>query len=936
MKSFLFFGFLFLLAIFTGMPFSQTSLSFDEKLPFDSTITKGRLENGLTYYIKENKHPEDRAILRLAVNAGSVLEDPDQLGLAHFVEHMGFNGTKNFKKHELVDYLESIGMKFGPEVNAYTSFDETVYMLDVPTDSAEIIEKGFQILEDWAHNVSFDDDEIDKERGVIVEEWRLGRGARARVMDKQYPVIFKNSVYAERLPIGKMEIVKNFKHNTLRRFYHDWYRPDLMAVVAVGDFNKDMIEKLIKKHFSKIQNPSPERERKYYRVPDNKGTLYTINTDPELTRSGINIYFKRKLKTETTLRDYRESIIENLYNGMLNERLRELSQKPDPPFLYAYSAEGRFIRTEDIYMLSAAVKDGGIKKGLEAVLTEAERVKRFGFTESELKRQKKALLSFIVRAYKERDKTESSGLASEYIRNFLYDEPVPGIAYEYEANKNLLPGITLEEVNKLSDELITENNRVVTVSAPEKKDVPVPAKEQLDAIFKKVDKSKISAYKDMVEDIALLDKIPSGSKVVEEKNYDELGLTEWKLENGIKVVLKPTDFKNDEILFRGISEGGSSLVPYDEYIPAVTAANLINQSGVGKFNETELRKMLAGKVVSVQPYIGELSEGIRGSASPKDLETMFRLIYLYFTRPRLDSSAYLSYTSKLKSYLANRSLSPGAAFGDTLEVTLANYNPRRMPWTEKTLDEMNPVESLDIYKTRFADASDFTFVFVGNFDKDKIKPLIETYIGGLPSIRRSEHWKNLNIIPPKGVIEKEVRKGIEQKSTVNITFTGPYDWSLQNDFEMESMARVLDIKLREVLREDKGGTYGVGVRARPQKIPNKEYSITVMFGCSPERVTELVNTMFKVIDSLKSVPVADIYLTKIKEIQRRDWEVSKKKNNFWLNTLTDFYFYGYSLSELMKIEERINGLNKESIMKSASKYLNENNFVKVVLLPKET
>ncbi len=935
MKS-LIWSWIFLLSfLFIRTSYSQGIKNLEQKIPVDKNITTGKLDNGLKYYIRVNKKPEDRAILRLVVNAGSVLEDKDQQGLAHFVEHMGFNGTKNFKKHELVDYLESIGMKFGPEVNAYTSFDETVYMLDVPTDSAEMLGKGFQILEDWAHNVSFEDDEIDKERGVIVEEWRLGRGARARIMDKQYPVIFKNSMYAERLPIGKMDIVKNFRHNTLRRFYKNWYRPDLMAVVAVGDFNKENIRQLIEKHFSNIKNPADERDRKYFQVPDNKGTLFTIATDPEATQNNVSIYFKHDVETETMLKDYRKGIVEALYNGILNERLRELSQKADPPFLYAYSGSGRFIRTKDVYVLSAVVKDGGIERGLEAMLTEAERVKQHGFTQSELERQKSAMLRSMEKLYNERDKTESSRLASEYIRNFLNDEPIPGIEYEYEAYKNLLPGITLNEVNKLAGEWMTENNRVVAVGVPEKKDVPVPTKEDLAGVFKKVEESKIAAYEDNVENVPLVKKIPSGSKIIDEKQIDNLGVTEWKLANGVKVVLKPTEFKNDEVLFRGFSEGGSSLVPDDEYIPALTSSALINQSGVGKFDETTLRKMLSGKVVNVSPYIGELSEGIRGSASPKDLETMFQLIYLYFTQPRLDSSSYLSYETRLKSYLANKNLSPEGAFQDTLQVTLAQYHPRREPWTEKTLSKMNLDESLKIYKNRFADASDFTFVFVGNFDKQKIKPFIETYIGGLPSIHRIEHWKNLHIDPPKGVITKEVKKGIEPKSMVNVTFTGPYEWGYQNNYELESMRTVLDIKLREILREEKGGTYGVRVSATGQKVPDQEYNISIMFGCSPARVNELVSSLFNTIDSLKTIPVDDIYLTKVKETQKRNWEVEQKENGYWLNTLQKYYFYNLDLSQILKIESRINSLTKDDIMKTAGKYLNGKNYVKVVLYPQK-
>ena len=916
--------------------FPQQSSQLDQNIPVDPNIKIGKLENGLTYYIRVNKKPEDRAVLRLVVNAGSILEDNDQLGLAHFVEHMGFNGTKNFKKHELIDYLESIGMKFGPEVNAYTSFDQTVYMLDVPTDSAEMVEKGVQILEEWAHNVSFDDDEIDKERGVIVEEWRLGRGANARIRDKQFPILFKNSRYAERLTIGDMNIVKNCSYETLKRFYKDWYRPDLMAVVAVGDFDPVWMEKLIKEHFSKIPDPKNERKRVVYPVPDADSTSYAIATDPEMAYNTVGIYYKMDIRPETTLKDYRRSIIENLYNGMMNNRLNELSQKADPPFVYAYSGSGRFIKSKDVYYIGGMVKDGGIATGLEAMLTEAQRVKEYGFTATELAREKETMLRSMEKAFNERDKTESDKFAQEYIRNYVNDEPIPGIAYEYEAYKNLLPGITMDEVNSLGKNWIKDKNNVVMVGAPEKKGTPVPTKDELAAVFTKVKNEKIKPYEDKVSDLPLVEKIPAGSNVVNETDLSDIKAVEWKLGNGVKVILKPTDFKNDEILFQAFSPGGTSLVNDSDYVPASTASQIINQSGVGKFTEVELKKMLAGKVVSVNPYIGELSEGIRGSASPKDIETMFQLIYLYFTHPRLDSSAFLSYQTRIRSMLANRSLSPEAALSDTLEVTLAQYNSRRMPWTEKMLDRMNLDKSFAFYKDRFADASDFTIVLVGNFDLDKIKPLVETYIGGLPSINRKENWKNLHIDPPKGVISKKVIKGIAPKSYVTLTFTGPYDWNYQNNYDLYSMRMVLDIKLREILREDKSGTYGVRVSSTGQRYPDQEYNISIIFGCSPERVDELTEAVFQVIDSLKTVPVDDIYITKVKETQKRSWEVEKKRNDFWENTLFRYYFYDMDLSQIFKSLDRIDNFSKEAVMNAARKYFNEKNYVKVVLFPQKS
>ena len=921
--------------IFTGFIAAQNNIALNDTIPVDPKITIGTLDNGLKYYIRENKKPEKRAYLRLVVNAGSILENNDQQGLAHLTEHMAFNGTEHFEKQDLINYLESIGMRFGPDINAYTSFDQTVYMIEVPTDSLEMVKKGFQILDDWSHSLSFDSVEIDKERGVVIEEWRLGRGAQARIRDKQLPLLLKDSRYAERLPIGKKDILENFKHRTLINFYKDWYRPDLMAVVAVGDFDKNYIEKLIKEHFSDIKNPPNERDREIYPVPDNDSTLFSIVTDPEATSTQVALYFKLPVEPQATVKDYRQSLVEQLYNSMLNSRLEELSQQPDPPFLYGYSAKGRIVATKEVYMLAAGVKEDGIEKGLETLLREAKRVKEFGFTQTELQRQKDETLRYIEKAYNERNKTESTNLASEYIRNFLYDEPIPGIEYEYDLQKEFLPGIKLDEINNLGDKWMNKSE-VVLVSAPQKEGLVIPDKEQLKSIMNKIKDEKVTAYEDKVLDEPIVEKVPQPSRIVNEKKFEDLGLTEWTLSNGVKVYLKPTDFKNDEILFEGISPGGNSLVPDSEYIPAATSTSIINQSGVGNFDYIALQKKLTGKIVNVSPYIGELSEGISGSASPKDMKSMFELIYSYFTAPRMDSSAFLSFKVKMKSWLDNRNASPEAAFQDTLQNTLSQYNFRREPWTLGKLSKMDLDDSYKIYKNRFADASDFTFIFVGSFKPDSIKPFIETYIGNLPSINRKENWKDLNINPPKGVVDKEVVKGIEPKSRVNLTFTGPFEWNYENDYVFNSMLDVLRIKLREVLREDKSGTYGVGVYGSGDKIPDQEYSITVTWTCAPERVDELIKDAMQQIDSLKQVPAAPIYITKVKETQIRTNETNLKENRFWLNLLQRYLFDDLDLTEINKYPERISELTADKIQDAAKKYFNMNNYVEVVLYPEKT
>jgi zinc protease len=911
------------------------TLDLNQKLPVDPKITIGEFENGLRYYIRVNKKPENRANLWLAVNAGSVLESDAQQGLAHLAEHMAFNGTKNFEKQELIDYLESIGMQFGPEVNAYTSFDETVYMLQVPTDSNHIVETGFQILEDWAHQVSFDDQEIDKERGVVIEEWRLGRGANQRMLDKQLPVLFKGSRYADRLPIGKKEIVESCSYETLRQYYRDWYRPDLQAIIAIGDFDPAYIEGLIEKHFKHLPKRENALERKMFTVPDHEETLYAIASDPEATQTTIGVYFKKELEKEQTLGDFRRMFMENLYNTMLNYRLDELRQQADPPFLYGYSAKGRFVRTKEVYFLGAAVKEGGIERGLDALLTESMRVKQYGFTESELERAKTAILRGYERAYTERDKTESETYADEYVRNFLTDEPIPGIENEYKYAQAMVPGITLQEINLLVNDYITDGNRVIRLGMPEKEGVHVPTDVELAAVFMKAQAKEIQPYEDAVSDEPLVAKIPQPGKIVKETYLKDIDVTEWTLSNGIQVRLKSTDFKNDEIVFEGFSWGGSSVGPDEDWWSLRTASSIVQQSGIGTFDRISLRKKLTGKVVGVSPYIDWYSEGFSGGASPKDLETMFQLIYLYFTSPRYDETAFAAYKAQMKGSIENRNARPETIFSDTVSVFMGSNHPRRQPWTLDRLDLVEHEKAVDFYKNRFADAGDFRFVFVGNFQADSIKPLILTYLGSLPDLKRKEMYKDPNVVAPKGVHRKVVEKGIEEKARVQLVFTGPYKWSRENNYAFYALRDVLDIKLREVVREDKSGTYGVGVWSFCGHVPKEEYNVNIAWGCDPQRIDELVDAVFETLDSLKNFGPDDIYITKVRETQLRQFEVNLKENSFWRNQLKNAYYDDFDPLLIINRPEEVANLSKEMIQKAAKKYLNKKNYVKFILLPEK-
>lgn len=921
----------FIILIITLPLLGQTD--YEEQLPINPDVTIGELENGLKYYIKENKKPENRAVLWLAVDAGSVLEEDNQQGLAHLAEHMAFNGTKNFKKHEIIDYLESIGMKFGPEINAYTSFDKTVYMLQVPSDSTELLEKGFDILEDWAFNISFDDEEVDKERGVVIEEWRLGRGAQMRMLDKQFPILFKDSKYAKRLPIGKKEVLETFKYETLNSFYDEWYRPDLMSVIAVGDFDKNWIEKIIKKHFGNEPRKQNPNERIIYEVPDHKEVLFAIATDPEATRTQVSLYFKQDVEQQTNIGDYRKHIISYIYNDMVNLRLQELSKEADPPFIYAYSGQGRFVRSKDIYFIGSLVKEGGIERSLETLLTESERIKKHGFTQSEFDRTKIAYLRRLEKTLAEKDKTESRRFAQECLNHFLQNEPMPGIENEFKYTKNLLPGISVEEVNKISNKYIRDDNLVILVNSPEKEGMKVPTEEELLAIFKVVENKKITEYVDKVSDDPLLANVPESVAIVSEKQINEIGSTEIKLNNGITVILKPTDFKNDEIQFKGFSLGGSSLVSDENYVSANVSTSLLRESGIGQFSSVELQKKLAGKIVRVNPFIGNLTEGVSGSASIQDMETMFQLIYLYFTSPRFDSSSCQSYITKMKGFIENRSVSPEAAFYDTVNVTMTQYHHRTRPWSTELLDEIDMIQAEKIYKERFADASDFKFVFVGNFKIDEIKPLVQTYLGNLSVQNKDEAWSDPGIHPPDGVISKSVLKGIEEKSRVQIVFTGPFVWSKENDFILDSMIDMFNIKLREVLREDKSGTYSIRVRGGGSKIPREEYRVDISWGCDPNRIDELTDAVMEQIDSLKIQPLKEIYVTKVRETLLREHEIELKENKYWVNYLYNNYLYNREMSEVLTYPDLYRTLNAEAVQKAAQKYFNMDNYVKVVLKP---
>ena len=921
--------------VFTGQDADESSIDLNAEMPTDPSLIEGQLDNGLKYFIKKNGKPENRAELRLVINAGSIMEDDDQLGLAHLLEHLAFNGTEDFPKQELVNYLEGIGMRFGPDLNAYTSFDETVYMLQVPTDSVNQMATGFKILENWAHKVSLEGEEIDKERGVVVEEWRLGQGAGQRIFDKQIPVLFKGSRYADRLPIGSMDVVKNASHESVRRFYNDWYRPDLMAVVAVGDFDPADIEARIKALFGAIPKATETRDRTVFDVPGQSEVLYAVASDPEATRSSVNILFKHPAGIDRTAGEYRENIVERIYHEMLNARFSELSQKADAPFLYAFSTKWGWARTSEMVALGAGVVDGGIPAGLEAVLIEGERVRRHGFTSTELDRAKKSVLRSMEALYQERDKQESRGYASELIRHFLKEEAVSGIEYEFQLYQETIPGIHLGEINALAQKFITDENRVVMASGPEKEGVSVPGEAELAAVMASIAALNIDPYVDQVSNEPLIPELPKAGTVVEKKYHEDIDTYELRLSNGVKVVLKSTDFKNDEILFQAYSPGGYSVFKDEDLITGKMADKLMDYSGLGNFSLMDLQKMMAGKEVATTPYINALYEGLRGSVSPTDLEMLFQMIYLQFTGSRQDEEAVAALMTQFRSQLENKSLSPEAAYSDTLSATMNLYHPRRQPMTVEKLDMVDLNRAQELYDDRFQDAGDFTFLFVGNFENETMLPLIQQYLGSLPATGRNETWVDERVMTPQGRVQKEVKRGVEPKSRTRIVFPGKFDYTRQNRYDMYSMMQVLRIRLREVLREDMGGVYGVSVWASMSKEPQAKYTLNVTFGCAPDRVHELTDAVLVEIKKIMKEAPDQVNVDKVKESQRREREINIQKNSYWLNSLTVYYREGRELSDFMKFNELIEGFSADDAQAAAAQYFDLDRMVQVTLNPED-
>ncbi len=906
-----------------------------QPVPMDDAVRYGKLENGLTYYIRENAIPEDRGEFYLVVNAGAILENPEQNGLAHFCEHMAFNGTENFEKHEIVQWLQSIGMKFGPEINAYTAHDNTTYMLQkVPVNIPGNVDTALLILHDWAGKVSFDAEEIDNERGVIHEEWRVRRGADFRMMNEYQKVVFRDSKYAEHDIIGDIDIIDNHEYATIREFYHDWYRPDLQAVIAVGDFDADVIEQKIIEQFSGLENPENKRPREEFRVPGHEETYVSIVTDKEATQTMALVFYKHDPPAVKDLTYYRESILQQLYTIMINQRLNELMTSKTPPFMYGFSAYIPYVRTVDAYMAGAIANSGQALSAMEAVLIENQRVLQYGFTESEFERSKEDLFSMIEKMYKERDKKKSSEYMNQYQSHFLEREPIPGIAFDYDLVKKTLPEIELQEINDLAKRYIRKENRAVVVSGPDKEDVTMPAESEIHELLARIEQIKLEPYEDKVSDAPLVSVIPEKGKRHKRSKNKELGTETWTMKNGVTVVFKPTDFKDDEILMTAWSHGGISAVQ-TKYLPSANVAtDIITESGIGKHDKNSLQKMLSGKVVNVTPYIYDDSEGFQGSCSPKDFETMLQLTYLYFTEPRLDNDAVEGLMTRTRGMVENRSANPTTALMDTITTTMAQYHPRVEPFTVEYLERVDADRAYRIFRRRFGDPSGFTFYFVGNIDPKEARPLIELWLGGLPMTQREEYVTDHNVRPPEKSIYKEIKRSMETpQGTVAIVMPGEFDYDNDRDrILMGAVKDILDVRYTETIREDEGGTYGVMVQLSQYKLPWEHYRFIVMFNTAPDRAQELKKIVYREIEALKNNGPAAKDVKGFKENMIKTRAENIKDNRYWLKTLSKNDRYDIACGSTEIYITLINSITAEDIQDAANRFLNTQS-MEFILLP---
>ena len=931
-------GLLLFLCGMIGFKTGYSQFDLTSKLTVDPNVKIGKLSNGLTYYIRKNVKPEKKVQLRLAINAGSILEDADQQGLAHMMEHMNFNGSTHFPKNELVSYLQSIGVQFGADLNAYTGFDETVYILPIPTDDSIKVDKGFTILEDWAGNATLSVDEIDKERGVVLEESRLGKGANERMRNKYFPLLLNGSKYSERLPIGKDSILKNFKAESLIRFYKTWYRPNLMAAIVVGDIDPVYAEKEIIKHFSHLKNPAnPKPRPKEIAIAERKVAASMVLTDKEQPRNILQVFnYVEKDKTISTWNDYRESIIENLFNTIISQRFSEMTQQPNPPFIFGTATFGGFIRGYRSFMNIALLNDRPVKDAIDALIAGTESVKKFGVLPTELERAKSSLLNQIESAYKDKDKTESAELVGVYLNNFLTNSPAIGISDKTNFIKQILPTITLNEVNALTKRMETTQGKFSLLMASDKNKNPLPSDKELNALIDAAHLIPVKAYEEKAVAKALLEKAPIAGKVVNETLNKALGTTNWELNNGITISIKQTDFSNDEIKMDAWRWGGITKYPIEDKMNVTNATTAIQVMGIRDLSPTELRKFLSGKTVSATPYVNPNDEGIEGSSSVKDFETFLQLVHLYFKQPRLDSSLFKGFISSQKSSIENMKANPNFYFADTLN----KIQYRDHPWapnfpTAADYDKINLARAFAIYKEIYGNAYGMHFTFVGNIDPIKAKPLIESYLGSLPGTAKEIKFNDVGLRPVKGLVEAYVNKGAAKQSRVNIIFSGESKYSLDESLKLDALTEVLNIKIIETLREQMSGIYGGGMRGSLSNRPYNNYNITIGFPCGPENVDKLTIALFKILNDAIEKGIDQKDLDKVKETLKKQNQDRLTRNEFWLEALSKAFIEKDDPTWHLEYAQKVDALTTVELQQMAKKYFDMKNYIKAVLNPEK-
>ena len=903
----------------------------------DANYRIGKLPNGMTYYIRHNEEPKERASFYIIQNVGAVLEDDNQNGLAHFLEHMAFNGTKNFPDKGIINTLERHGVAFGRNINAYTSFSETVYNLsDVPVTHPGLVDTCLLVLHDWSHYLLLTDKEIDAERGVITEEWRTRRTAAFRMQRVFFPVLFKDSRYAVRDVIGDSAVIRHFKYDTLRKFYHDWYRTDLQCIAIVGDINVDEVEKSIKGKFTSIpavENPMPRGEDM---VPYHKETRFVQVRDKESTQYSVSIYIKHpEPKPETKdMAYYRDQHVIDLFNSMMRDRITELLQKGVPPFVGGSIGFFGLVNGCNILAISSTAKPDQEDIALRAIYTEAQRVLRYGFTPGEVQRAKSNMLTQIENQWKQRDKIQNDIFVNDIQSHFLSNEPLTSIDFDWQMVQKILPTITVEEVSAKAKQLIIPENRVIIAMGPDTENAKLLTEPEALAILKEVEGSDIKPYEETQISTSLIDKPLKGSPVVKTTPLPQFNAVEWTLANHAKVVYRMADYEKDNVMITSISPGGYSLLPVDQLASAMMLPQFAGMFGVGDFDATNLKKMLTGKNVSLGVGLTELNETLSGSSAPKDFETMMQLLYLRFEKPRFDKEAFQALKGRFAGMVASMANNPQKIISDSLQLILSDYNKRTKLTTPAFIDELSVDQMEKIYRERIADAGDFTFFIVGNLEESKVKPLVEKYIGSLTDTPRKENWKDNDINGPKGKTEKQIQIPMEvNKATVVVTYNKQAIYDSRSNLILSVLKGVLNLRYLDEIREKEGGTYNVNVMASNDHFPKSEKTIQMMFEAEPDRSVYLKSIIYREINKIVANGPTAEDLDKVVKNLLKDREQSKLHNSYWMGTLTGFYLHKINNDAPENFENILKSLTTEEVKKFAADFFKSADLVDIVFLP---